>query len=87
MDQSSQQSNLAPSSRGIEDAQSYRAPDLYLGDGIVYVHMKFAKAEGDAIRVNTKKAIEPNQWIGLVLATYDGSGEWLMAVKMDVDAP
>jgi hypothetical protein len=57
----------------MDDADSFRGWDLYLGDGKVYVHL-IHHWEDNAIRVNTKQTIPVNQWTHL-LVTYDGSSK------------
>jgi mono/diheme cytochrome c family protein len=66
----------------MDDPNSVRGWDLYLGDGRVYVHL-ISKWEENAIRVNTKTQIKPNAW-SHVFATYDGSGK-AAGVKIYID--
>jgi hypothetical protein len=67
----------------MNDADSFHGWDLYLGDGMVYVHMVH-KWEGNAIRVNTTaKAIRLNTWQH-VFVTYDGSSK-AEGIKIFID--
>jgi len=55
----------------MDDANSFRGWDLYLGGGKVYAHL-ISRWEADAIRVNTERALPPGTWHH-VFVTYDGS--------------
>ena len=66
----------------MDDAQGYRGWDLYLGDGKVWVHL-IHEWEKDAIRVISKRSIEPETWRH-VFVTYDGSGK-AKGVKLYID--
>ena len=57
----------------MEDQPALRGWDLYLGEGKVFVHL-IHQWEQNALRVNTKTALEPDRW-SHVFATYDGSGK------------
>jgi len=55
----------------IDDAAGVRGWDLYLLDGKAYAHL-INQWEANALRVNTKEPIKPNEWHH-VFVTYDGS--------------
>lgn len=57
----------------MDDAGGFRGWDLYLGEGKAYVHM-IHDWDKNALRVNTKSALELNKWHHL-FATYDGSSK------------
>jgi len=57
----------------MDDGSKYRGYDLYLGAGKVYVHI-INTWDSNAIRLNTKTPIKPNQWTHLMM-TYDGSSK------------
>lgn len=57
----------------MDDADAFRGWDMFLSEGKVFAHL-IHHWEDDAIRVNTKATIEPNQWHHLFV-TYDGSGK------------
>jgi len=65
--------HIAAMSR-MNDGNAFRGWDLYLADGMVYVHM-ISSWEANAIRANTReKPIKLNTW-HQVFVTYDGSSK------------
>ena len=66
----------------MDDSQKHRGYDLYLGNGLVYVHI-IHSWDGNAIRLNSKTKLKLNQWQH-VMMTYDGSGK-AAGVKLFVD--
>jgi hypothetical protein len=66
----------------MDGANSYRGYDMLLGDGKISVHI-INKWPANAIKVNTKKSLQPDQWQH-VLVTYDGSSQ-ASGIKIYVD--
>ena len=66
----------------MDDEAGFRGWDLYLAEGKVYVHL-ISRWEGNAIRVITRRALEPNRWYH-VFVTYDGSSK-AAGVRVYVD--
>jgi mono/diheme cytochrome c family protein len=57
----------------MDDGAAFRGWDLYLAEGKAYVHL-IHEWDKNAIRVNTKTALELNKWHHLFV-TYDGSSK------------
>ena len=57
----------------MDDAGKFRGYDLYLGGGLVYVHI-IHQWDNNAIRLNTTNKLKVNEWQH-VMITYDGSSK------------
>ena len=57
----------------MNESEGFRGYDMYLQGGKAFVHL-LHQWDSNAIRVNTKVALEPNKWHHL-FATYDGSSK------------
>ncbi len=66
----------------MDDGNAFRGYDMLLGDGKISVHL-INTWPSNAIKVNTKKSLKPNQWQH-VLMTYDGSSK-ASGIKIYVD--
>jgi hypothetical protein len=66
----------------MDDGNGFRGYDLYVAGGKVAVHI-IHKWEANAIKVTTKKSLEPDQWHH-IFATYDGSSK-AAGIKIYVD--
>ncbi len=67
----------------MDDPSGFRGYDLYLGDGKVYAHF-IHNWDNNAIRINSREVLVPENTWHHVLVTYDGSGK-AAGVKLYVD--